>query len=131
VKPGSFVIDVGANIGYFTLHFASWVRNGGKVLAIEPEAVNYARLERAVTRAGFASAVEIVRVAAADAVGDGLLEINTAHPGDHKLGTRGIPVAVTTIEPALSLHAAGQKFHCSKLMSKVLKHACSLAPMRQ
>jgi hypothetical protein len=37
VKPGTVVIDVGANIGYFTLPFASWVRDGGKVLAIEPE----------------------------------------------------------------------------------------------
>src|SRR5215467_3139815 len=74
VRPGSFVVDVGANIGYFTLYFASWVQNGGKVLAIEPEAVNYARLERAVTRAGFASVVETVQVAAADTVGDGLLE---------------------------------------------------------
>jgi len=102
VRPGSVAVDVGANIGYFTLQFASWVRNGGKVLAIEPEAVNYARLQRAVTRAGFTSVVETVQVAAADTVGHGLLEINPAHPGDHKLGASGVPVAVTTIDSLLA-----------------------------
>jgi FkbM family methyltransferase len=105
VRPGSVVIDVGANIGYFTLHFASWVRDGGKVLAIEPEAVNYARLQRAVMRAGFAPVVEAIQVAAADTAGDGLLEINPVHPGDHKLGTRGVPVVMTTIDSLLA--AAG------------------------
>ena len=65
VRPGTMVIDIGANIGYFTLPFASWVRDGGKVLAIEPEAINYARLQRSVTRAGFAPVVEAVRMAAA------------------------------------------------------------------
>jgi FkbM family methyltransferase len=102
VKPGTVVIDVGANIGYFTLHFASWVRDGGKVLAIEPEAINYARLQRAVTRAGYAPVVEAVRVAAADTDGDGLLEINPVHPGDHKLGTTGVPVVMTTIDRLLA-----------------------------
>jgi FkbM family methyltransferase len=98
VSPGSLVIDVGANIGYFTLRFAAWVQNGGKVLALEPESLNYARLERAVRRAGFSSVVESIQVAAADTAGEGLLEINPAHPGDHKLGTSGVPVALTTID---------------------------------
>lgn len=98
VRPGSVVIDVGANIGYFTLPFASWIQNGGKVLALEPEALNYARLQRAVRQAGFASVVETIQVAVADASGEGLLEINPVHPGDHKLGTKGVPVAMTTID---------------------------------
>lgn len=102
VRPGTMVIDVGANIGYFTLPFASWVQDGGKVLAIEPEDVNYTRLQRRVTRAGFAPVVEIVRVAAADTAGDGLLEINPVHPGDHRLGTRGVPVMMTTIDSLLA-----------------------------
>src|SRR5262249_27187994 len=44
VSPGTSVVDVGANLGFFTLEFARWGRDGGKVLAIEPEAVNYGRL---------------------------------------------------------------------------------------
>ena len=34
VRPGSWVIDVGANIGFFTRRFASWVSQGGKVIAV-------------------------------------------------------------------------------------------------
>jgi FkbM family methyltransferase len=103
VKPGTVVIDVGANIGYFTLPFASWVRDGGKVLAIEPEAVNYARLQRKIARAGLAGVVESVRAAAADAGGDGRLKLNPVHPGDHRLGTTGVPVVVTTIDSLLAV----------------------------
>jgi FkbM family methyltransferase len=102
VTPGSYIVDVGANIGYFTLYFASWISDGGKVLAIEPEAINYARLERAVSRAGLASVVETFRVAAAETAGVGLLEINPVHPGDHKLGSSGVPVLMTTIDTLLA-----------------------------
>lgn len=37
IKPGDVVVDVGANIGYFTLIFAQLVGIEGKVLAFEPD----------------------------------------------------------------------------------------------
>ena len=37
VSEGNVVLDIGANIGYFTLLFASSVGKGGKVFAFEPE----------------------------------------------------------------------------------------------
>jgi hypothetical protein len=40
IPPGSLVIDVGANVGFFSLRFAQWVGLGGEVIAIEPEARN-------------------------------------------------------------------------------------------
>src|ERR1044072_2917763 len=46
VEPGSVVIDVGANIGFFTRFFAERVSEGGKVIAIEPEESNYQRLNQ-------------------------------------------------------------------------------------
>lgn len=102
VKPGTCVIDVGANVGFFTLQFASWVSGGGKVLALEPEAVNFARLEDAVRQAGLTAVVESIRAAVADAVGDGFLELNPGHPGDHKLGSAGVPVPLTTLDELLA-----------------------------
>jgi FkbM family methyltransferase len=36
VKPGMTVLDVGANLGYFTLLMASLVGSSGKVIAFEP-----------------------------------------------------------------------------------------------
>ena len=35
IPPGSWVVDVGANIGFFTERFANWVEGEGRVIAIE------------------------------------------------------------------------------------------------
>jgi FkbM family methyltransferase len=102
VRPGTVVIDVGANMGYFTRRFATWVWEGGRVIAVEPEAENFARLQHTVSLAGLADVVEAVQAAVAERTGVGLLEINPGHPGDHRLGTAGIPVAMTTIDDLLA-----------------------------
>ena len=64
VRPGTVVIDVGANIGYFTRQFATWVSNGGWVIAVEPEALNLATPARPEA-AGIGDVVEMVQAAAA------------------------------------------------------------------
>jgi FkbM family methyltransferase len=102
VRPRTVVIDVGANVGFFTLHFASWVTEGGRVISLEPEAVNYESLRRAVVRAGLTDVVETIQAAAADVTDKGFLQLNPAHPGDHRLGSTGVPVAMTTLDELLS-----------------------------
>jgi FkbM family methyltransferase len=87
VRPNTHVVDVGANIGFFTRRFAAWVSEGGRVLAIEPEVINYSRLTRAISQAGLEAVVETVKGAAAETTGQGWLEVNPSHPGDHRLGT--------------------------------------------
>jgi FkbM family methyltransferase len=98
VRPRTYVIDVGANIGFFSLQFAAWISDGGKVIAVEPEAVNYAGLRHAIAEAGLTDVVETIEAAVAEAAGKGFLEVDPGHPGDHKLGTEGVPVAMTTID---------------------------------
>jgi FkbM family methyltransferase len=46
VKPGACCFDVGANIGYYSLHMAKTVGSSGRVFAFEPDPVNIARLDR-------------------------------------------------------------------------------------
>jgi len=46
VKPGMFAVDVGANIGWQTLHLASIVGAQGKVVAFEGSDWTYNRLQR-------------------------------------------------------------------------------------
>src|SRR2546430_4581907 len=36
VRPGTTVLDVGANVGAYTLMFAAWVGDEGRVFAFEP-----------------------------------------------------------------------------------------------
>lgn len=46
IKEGDIVIDVGANIGFFTLFFRSLVGNTGKIIAFEPEKNNFDILKK-------------------------------------------------------------------------------------
>jgi FkbM family methyltransferase len=48
LKPGMTAIDVGANFGYHTFRMAKAVGSGGKVIAIEPTAWAYNKLQRNV-----------------------------------------------------------------------------------
>ncbi len=36
IKPGQTVLDVGANFGWYSIHFSNWVGQSGKVFAFEP-----------------------------------------------------------------------------------------------
>ena len=97
VPPGSLVIDVGANVGFFTLRFAKWVGAQGRVIAIEPEERNCANLKSALERAQLAGRVDVRKAVAAAMPGQMLLEINPLHPADHKLSRDGTGVAVDAI----------------------------------
>jgi FkbM family methyltransferase len=97
---GSLVIDVGANVGFFSLRFAKWVGDDGKVISIEPENRNYDRLISALKRAGLLDRVHALKAVAAAEPGMTFLEINPLHPADHKLsrdGT-GLPVTAVTLD---------------------------------
>ncbi|WP_181167091.1 FkbM family methyltransferase [Mesorhizobium sp. B2-8-3] len=97
VPGGSLVIDVGANVGFFTLRFAEWVGDSGKVIAIEPEDQNYSGLISAIEHAGFLGRVEALRAVAAAEPGTTFLEINPLYPADHKLSRNGTGVPVTAV----------------------------------
>lgn len=45
IKKGDTVVDIGANLGYFTKLFSKWVGDTGKVIAIEPVPI-YTRIIR-------------------------------------------------------------------------------------
>lgn len=48
IKRGHIVVDIGANIGYYTLLFAKQVGADGRVFAFEPEAQNFSLLGKNV-----------------------------------------------------------------------------------
>jgi FkbM family methyltransferase len=96
--PGTTVIDVGANIGFFTLRFAEWVGIDGRVLAIEPHAETVAWLRRRLQKRKLEDRVQVVAAAAAEVAGLIKLSVNARHPGDHRIGDHGIAVAAVTID---------------------------------
>ncbi len=60
IKPGNFVIDGGANVGFFTIIMSQMVGDSGKVIAIEPGENNLWKLE-ANLKINKIKNVEIVR----------------------------------------------------------------------
>jgi len=68
VSEGDTVIDVGANIGYYTLHFAKKVGPKGKVIAIEPIPKTMKILELNCKLNGIQNVV-LINKAASDRVG--------------------------------------------------------------
>jgi len=98
VDEGKLVFDVGANTGFFTRRFAKWVGETGKVVAIEPEHLNFHRLSERLSRYGIGERVSCIRAVAAEKAGELMLNINPNHPGDHRIGLDGVPVSAVTLD---------------------------------
>ncbi len=59
VKEGDIVVDLGANLGYFTLLAAKLVGPKGKVYAFEPEPINYSLLLQNIALNGYDNVVPV------------------------------------------------------------------------
>ena len=98
IKPGEVVIDIGANVGFFTKRFAKWVSDGGFVIAVEPETANFEELLKNLNKTGTTELVKTFQGVAAEEAGTLKLAINPIHPADHKIGQEGIEVKAFTID---------------------------------
>jgi len=92
IKPGMNVIDIGANIGYFTLILADQVGSAGLVLAIEPEQRNFDLLERNVGLNGYLTRVQCIQVAISNENSVGTLFISDKYYGSHVLVNQSLDV---------------------------------------
>lgn len=108
IEPGDVVIDVGANIGYYTLLAARLVGPTGHVHAFEPEPEAFALLERNVELNGYDN-VTLVPKALGQENGRLALFLATNNRGDHRVydpsGRRSsIDVDVVTLDAYLAEH---------------------------
>jgi len=105
IKPGMRVLDVGANIGYFTLLFARWVGPTGHVYAFEPEPRNFELLQRNLARNGYTNVTALPK-AVSRTSGSQRLYKSPDNLGDHRLahGTAGrdsVDVSVIALDELL------------------------------
>ena len=97
VGPGENAVDVGANVGYFTILLASRVGTAGHVTAIEPIPSLTRLLRRSVAENGFGAIVTVHEEAAGDRAGSVDLVHLTLDAGarnsggSHLLTAAGIP----------------------------------------
>lgn len=84
VKKNDVVLDIGANIGYYTLIFARLVGEGGKVFAFEPDPVNFELLKKNIEINGYKNVV-LVQKAVSEKSETAKLYISEINKGDHRI----------------------------------------------
>jgi len=105
LAPGMTLLDIGANVGYFSVLGARAVGPSGTVIAIEPEPANYAHLWEAR-----AANVQPLRAAASSFTGPLPLSISGENCGDHRSflerpGERVVAVAGVRVDDVLEADA--------------------------
>jgi FkbM family methyltransferase len=98
IPKGSVVIDVGANIGFFTIKFAEWVGSTGQVISIEPDKLNFDRLINNVEKNNFIDRVTFVNAAVSEKCGEVNFFINPFNPMDHRISENGFKIISVTID---------------------------------
>jgi FkbM family methyltransferase len=84
LHPGDVYVDVGANIGYFTLVAARCVGSEGKVIAYEPDADNFALLQANIALNQLTQ-VKAFQCALSDKNAVGKLFLSEDNFGDHRI----------------------------------------------
>jgi len=84
LRPGDTFVDVGANVGYFSLVASRLVGREGRVIAFEPDPVAFSLLEKNV-RLNRLDNVELVPKAASNAKGTLQLYLAQENRGDHRI----------------------------------------------
>lgn len=86
VRPGMRVLDIGANVGLYSLLLSRLVGKHGSVIAIEPDPDLFAALESSC-RANTAENIELHNVAAAAEPGRVSLYRSLLNAGDNRIGS--------------------------------------------
>lgn len=84
VKKGNIVLDIGANIGYYTLVFSKLVDVEGKVFAFEPELENFRLLEKNVLLNKYSNVI-LENVALSNKNGTAKLYLSEERNGMHRI----------------------------------------------
>ena len=105
VRAGMTVVDIGANIGYYSLLFSKLAGESGCVYAFEPAPQNFALLERNLAR-NQRTNVQAFNQAAGDEPGKSFLYLSSENYGDHQAYESGdarekIAIKVTRIDDSV------------------------------
>ncbi len=102
VRRGHRVVDVGANVGFFTLLAATIAGPEGVVVSFEPEPVSFSLLSKSVEKNGLGN-IRLLQQCVSDVDGTRTLHLSvTPHKGLHsierKLGGKKIEIASTRLD---------------------------------
>lgn len=117
LRPGDVFVDVGANIGYFSLLASRLVGPTGAVLAFEPEAANYALLEANILMNGCDN-IRSFEAALGEENASGTIYLNELNRGDHSIyptepGRSGQDISI--VNGSRLIAQTHPRVHCIKI----------------
>jgi FkbM family methyltransferase len=113
VPAGGVFVDIGANVGTYAMPLARHVGAAGKVIAIEPHPVTFARLTFNRAASGFDQAI-LVAAAASDSDGELLIETDGENLGASHIVTSAATANAVKV-PALRLQRVLQEAGVAKV----------------
>ncbi len=90
------IVDIGANIGNFTL-FAAWKAPHARIIAVEPEPGNVAMSQKNIDANHLSSRVTLIAAGIAATEGTGTLHLSAKESGGHSLYAHGDTTRTTTV----------------------------------
>jgi FkbM family methyltransferase len=111
LKLGMRVLDLGANIGFYTLLASTKVGNSGQVISFEPSPQNLKMINLSLKENSFSNVI-VVNAAVSDFVGKSILHLSPYYNSEHSLfnyhyssgyvnNTDKIVIDVTTVDKTL------------------------------
>jgi len=89
LQEGGVFVDVGANIGYFSILAASVVGERGAVFAFEPDPANFRLLQANIELNDYRDIISAVEAGLAATAGNGQLFLSEDNFGDHQIYAAG------------------------------------------
>lgn len=90
VKEGDTFVDVGANIGYYSLLVASRIGQNGKVYSFEPVPDNYSLFEKSIKKNGFKN-IKVFKNAVSDKGGENVkIYLDKENLGKHSMSRENV-----------------------------------------
>jgi FkbM family methyltransferase len=109
IKPGDVVLDLGANLGYYTCVFGKLAGLHGRVVGFEPNDMNYDLLTRNIAHNRLEN-VQAIKAIVADKPGIGILT-------EHDSSNRGAHMAIPIDHPQFSKKTIHPRVTLDDLMS--------------
>jgi|GEM_PF-3775045 len=112
IRPGMVVIDIGANLGYYSVIAAGAVGPTGKVFAYEPEEKNFALLSKN-TQANAFTWLTPLKIGLSNSKGTNTLYLADDHTGIHSFinnrnATRTLTISTETLDDSLKAYGSPQ-----------------------
>jgi FkbM family methyltransferase len=129
LAPGGTALDVGANVGGYSVLFGQWVGREGRVLAFEPAPDAFDGLVRHVALNGVEGIVTPVRAAVSDDSGCGTLLADGFHGTNRLVDSRSAEGSLVAV-PTVTIDEVCEREGLSPTLIKVDVEGGELAVLR-